>query len=274
MSACKSAARTAKTLAYQIWAGRVLFELTDYFFIFTIPAVMFAAISKSGFGSGAAFASSSFLAIMLDPGFALALMLPLLMLIDLASLKPYWGRWNLRNSLFLLSGGLPGLALGTWLYRSVDADAMRVMIGMISIGFVVWQMSQSFRERLAKRPPLPEWVGTLAGLVSGFTSFVAHAGGPPAAVYMLGRRMGKTEYQASTVLVFGVMNTAKFIPYAFLGLFTLETLKLDLILAPFALAGAWLGAKLHPKMPETLFFALTYVLLSCTGAKLIWDGLT
>ena len=76
------------------------------------------------------------------------------------------------------------------------------------------------------------------------------------------------------VLVFGVMNTAKFIPYAFLGLFTLETPKLDLKLAPFALLGAWLGVKLHPKMPEKLFFALTYVLLSCTGAKLIWDGLT
>ena len=86
--------------------------------------------------------------------------------------------------------------------------------------------------------------------------------------------MSKTEYQASTVLVFGVLNTAKFIPYAFLGLFTLETLKLDLILAPFALMGAWIGVNLHHKMPEKAFFALTYVLLTCTGTKLIWDGLT
>lgn len=216
-------------------------EITGYFFVFAISAVIFAGISKGGFGSGAAFASSSFLAIILEPGFALALMLPLLMLVDLASLKPYWGRWNLRDSALLLVGGLPGVALGALLYRAVNADAMRVMIGMISVGFVVWQMSTTLRKNLSDRPPMPEWAGALAGVVAGFTSFVSHAGGPPAAVYMLGRRMNKTEYQASTVLVFGVLNSAKFIPYAFLGLFTLETLKLDLILAPFALIGAWIG---------------------------------
>ncbi|NRB17660.1 MAG: sulfite exporter TauE/SafE family protein [Rhodobacteraceae bacterium] len=249
-------------------------DMTEYFFVFAIPAVIFAGISKGGFGSGAAFASSSFLAIILEPGFALALMLPLLMLVDLASLKPYWGRWNLRDSMLLLIGGLPGVMLGTLLYRAVNADAMRVMIGMISVGFVVWQMSTNLRKNLSDRPPMPEWAGALAGLVAGFTSFVSHAGGPPAAVYMLGRRMSKTEYQASTVLVFGVLNSAKLIPYGFLGLFTLETLKLDLILAPFALIGAWIGVNLHHKMPEKAFFALTYVLLTCTGVKLIWDGLT
>ncbi|AZV77262.1 sulfite exporter TauE/SafE family protein [Parasedimentitalea marina] len=249
-------------------------EISEYFFVFTIPAVMFAGISKGGFGSGAAFASSSFLAIILDPGFALALMLPLLMLIDLASLRPYWGRWKLRESLLLLAGGLPGLAMGTLLYRSVDADAMRVLIGVISVGFVAWQMSTALRKRLADRPPMPEWAGALAGGVAGFTSFVSHAGGPPAAVYMLGRRMSKTEYQASSVLVFGILNSAKFIPYAFLGLFTLETLKLDLMLAPFALLGAWIGISLHDKIPEKFFFSMTYVFLTCTGLKLIWDGLT
>ncbi|WP_390923072.1 sulfite exporter TauE/SafE family protein [Parasedimentitalea psychrophila] len=251
-----------------------MMDMTAYFFVFAIPAVIFAGISKGGFGSGAAFASSSFLAIILEPGFALALMLPLLMLVDLASLKPYWGRWNLRDSALLLVGGLPGVMLGTLLYRAVNADAMRVMIGVISVGFVVWQMSTNLRKNLVDRPPMPEWAGALAGVVAGFTSFVSHAGGPPAAVYMLGRRMSKTEYQASTVLVFGVLNSAKLIPYGFLGLFTLETLQLDLILAPFALIGAWIGVNLHHKMPEKAFFALTYVLLTCTGVKLIWDGLT
>jgi len=164
--------------------------------------------------------------------------------------------------------------MGTLLYRLVDADAMRVLIGVISIGFVAWQLAQSLRKHLAERPPFPQWIGAVAGLVAGFTSFVSHAGGPPAAVYMLGRRMSKTEYQASTILVFGVLYAVKFIPYGFLGLFTFETLKVDLVLAPFALIGAWIGVKLHHRVPEKLFFTLTYVLLMCTGTKLIWDGLT
>ncbi|KIC24562.1 MULTISPECIES: sulfite exporter TauE/SafE family protein [unclassified Leisingera] len=243
------------------------------FFVFAIPAVVFAGVSKGGFGSGAAFASASILALVLEPGMALALMLPLLMLIDVANLKPYWGRWNLRASLLLIGGGLPGVALGAWLYAAVDADAMRVLIGLVSVCFVLWQLRGRLRLRLAADAPLSTGAGALAGLAVGFTSFVSHAGGPPAAVYLLSLKLRKTEYQASTVLIFWAINIAKAVPYAGLGMFTRETLLLDLMLAPFALLGAWLGVKLHHSIPERWFFALTYVLLTVTGAKLIWDGL-
>ena len=43
--------------------------------------------------------------------------------------------------------------------------------------------------------------GVTAGLVAGFTSFVSHAGGPPAAVYLLSRKLDKTAFQATTVIV-------------------------------------------------------------------------
>jgi len=46
------------------------------------------------------------------------------------------------------------------------------------------------------------------------------------------------------------------------------------MLAPFALLGAWLGVKAHFLIGERVFFALTYVLLTVTGAKLVLDGLT
>lgn len=249
-------------------------EITVMFFVVAVLAVTFAGISKGGFGSGAAFASSSILALIVEPGVALAFMLPLLMLIDVASLRPYWGRWRLRESLLLIAGGLPGVGLGAVFYRSVDADGMRVLIGVLSVGFVVWQLSEGLRARLSQPRDGANAVGLIAGVVAGFTSFVSHAGGPPAAVYLLGRRMSKTEYQASTVLVFGVLNAAKFLPYAAFGLVTPASLTLDLMLAPFALIGTWIGVKLHHRVPERLFFGLTYVLLMVTGTKLIWDGLT
>lgn len=246
-------------------------ELT--FFAFAVPAVVFAGVSKAGFGSGAAFASAAILALVLEPGEALALMLPLLMLVDAVTLKPYWGRWNLRASLLLIAGGLPGVALGAWLYTMVDAGAMRVLIGAVSVGFVLWQLRGRLGWPAAAARPLGRAAGALAGLAVGFTSFVSHAGGPPAAVYLLSLKLRKTEYQACTVLVFGVINLAKAVPYAGLGLFSRETLILDLMLAPFALLGAWLGVRLHHSIPERWFFGLTYVLLTITGAKLIWDGL-
>ncbi|GLO71734.1 UPF0721 transmembrane protein [Phaeobacter inhibens] len=249
-------------------------EITVMFFLIAVLAITFAGVSKAGFGSGAAFASSSILALIVEPGVALAFMLPLLMLIDAVSLRPYWGRWRLRESLLLILGGLPGVALGAAFYKSVDADAMRVLIGVISVAFVAWQLSGRLRVRLVKSREKADVTGVVAGVVAGFTSFVSHAGGPPAAVYLLGRSMSKTEYQASTVLVFGILNAAKFVPYAMLGMVTPASLTLDLMLAPFALLGAWIGVRLHHRVSEPVFFGLTYVLLVTTGTKLIWDGLT
>lgn len=244
------------------------------FFLIAGPAVIFAGISKGGFGSGAAFASASVLALVVDPGLALGVMLPLLMLIDVSTLKPYWGKWSTQSAWLLVLGGLPGVALGAALYSVAEPDVFRVLIGGISLAFVIWQLANARGLVRPARSELPGWVGALAGVVAGFTSFVSHAGGPPAAVYLLSQRLGKTQYQATTVLVFWVINIAKFIPYAFLGMFTVQTAIANLVLAPFALLGAWLGVKAHRLVPERAFFALTYVLLTVTGVKLVWDGLT
>lgn len=55
-----------------------------------------------------------------------------------------------------------------------------------------------------------------------------------------------------------------------LGIFTVDTLIADLLLAPFAILGAWIGVRAHFLIPERLFFALTYLLLIVTGCRLIW----
>ncbi|MGD9865509.1 MAG: sulfite exporter TauE/SafE family protein [Pseudodonghicola sp.] len=251
-----------------------MIELSPTIFALAAFAVVFAGVSKAGFGSGAAFASSTILALILEPGQALGLMLPLLMLIDLASLRPYWRTWHWPEARLMLLGALPGVALGVLLYRLADADLMRLLIGAISILFVLWQVGRGRGWiRMAGRG-LPGWAGALAGAITGFTSFVSHAGGPPAAVYLLSRRLSKGQYQGTTVLIFWVINIMKFIPYAVLGMFTLETAVADLALAPFALFGTWLGVRAHRVVSERVFFGLTYVLLLITGSKLIWDGLS
>ncbi len=76
------------------------------------------------------------------------------------------------------------------------------------------------------------------------------------------------------MLTFWVINIAKAVPYTFLGIFTAETLLADAVLAPFALVGAWIGVVAHRVISERSFFAITYVALTLTGTKLIWDALS
>ncbi|WP_210880204.1 sulfite exporter TauE/SafE family protein [Roseovarius autotrophicus] len=247
--------------------------MTWEFFAAGAFAALFAGVSKGGFGSGAAFAGAAILAIVAPPGVALGIMLPLLMVIDVATLRPYWRQWGNEETWVLVLGGLPGVALGVLFYRIADADLMRVLIGAIAVGFVVWQLAVRAGLVRGASKPLPVGAGLMAGVVAGFTSFVSHAGGPPAAVYLLSRGLSKTGFQATTVSVFFAINISKAVPYGFLGLFTRETLTIALMLAPFALIGAWIGVCTHRIVPERVFFAITYVLLTVTGLKLIADGL-
>lgn len=251
-----------------------ILTLDLWFFCIAGPAVLFAGISKGGFGSGAAFASASILALVIEPGLALGIMLPLLMLIDVSALRPYWRKWSTPDVKLLLIGGLPGLALGAVLFQVASADLFRLLIGGVSVGFVGWQLALATGMIRLVRSRMPDWIGLLMGSVAGFTTFVSHAGGPPTAVFLLSRGLSKTQYQASTVLLFFVFNILKFFPYAALGMFTAQTFLANLVLAPFAFLGTWIGVKAHHIVPERAFFTLTYVLLLLTGTKLIWDGLT
>ncbi len=243
------------------------------FYLFAVPAVIFAGMSKGGFGSAAAFAATPFLALILTPGQAVGLMLPLLMVMDVTALKVFWRKWNPRVALVLIAGAVPGIVLGTLLYGVADPAVFKFLIGVVALGFVAWQLAKARRWVKPPKHELGTGAGVFWGMVTGFTSFISHAGGPPAAVYMLSKRMDKTTYQATSVLTFWAVNAMKVGPYAVVGIFSKETLIADLTLIPAAVVGVLFGAWMHHKVSEQLFFALTYVFLVITGSKLIWDVL-
>lgn len=249
-------------------------SLDALFFAVAIPAVLFAAVSKGGFGSGAAFAATPLLALVIEPAQAVGLMLPLLMLMDVASLRAYWWQWSWPHARRLMVGGVAGVGAGMLLFQAVSDDGVRLMVGGVAVGFVLYRIARE-RGWLTPRAAEPAPVLGLAwGAATGFTSAVSHAGGPPAAMYLLGCRLDKTRYQATTVLVFWWINVIKFIPYLELDMFTRQSARADLLLAPVAVAGVLLGARLHRWVSQTWYFRFTYALLLVTGGKLILDGLT
>lgn len=242
------------------------------FWAVAVPAVVYAGIAKGGFGSGAAFAAAPVIALTVDPVLAVGLMLPLLMLMDVALLRAYWGGWRRDEIWRLAAGAVPGTLLGMALFGWAEARSIGLAIGCVALLFVAYRLV--IAPRLAARAPrFPGWSGYAWGVVAGVGSFITHAGGPPVATYLLGRGHDKTTYQATTVAVFWVINLLKAVPYGVLGMFTAQTLLADLVLAPFAVLGSWLGVHAHRLVPERVFFAIAYGVLLIVGGRLVWAGL-
>lgn len=250
----------------------MLFDLN--FFLVAVPAMLIAGMSKGGFGSGAGFAVTPILALILPPELAVGIMLPLLMVMDVAALRPYWRLWSSIDSGRLILGGVPGVLIGAAFWTVADAETIRLIIGVIALAFVGFQLARKFGWLPAPRRPAGLALGLVAGCASGFTSFVSHAGGPPATVYLLSRGLTKTSYQATMILAFWAINLLKAVFYSYLGIFSVPSLTACLYLAPVALVGVWVGVKAHHAISERAFFGLTIALLGMTGAKLVLDALT
>lgn len=248
-------------------------EFDALFFVVSIPAVLFAGISKGGFGSAAAFAAAPFLALILEPEEAVAIMLPLLIVMDFTAVRVYWRKWEPVTSKVLIIGGLPGALLGALLISIADPDLFRFLIGLIAVAFVIWQFSKARGWVPSPQGSFSEKAGFLFGVGAGFTSFIAHAGGPVTSVYMLAKGLTKLEYQATTVVVFWINNLFKLGLYLWLGFLSQETVMADLYLVPVAIIGTYLGVWLNGIVPERLYFAFIYVCLMFAGTKLIFDAL-
>ncbi|WP_138467346.1 sulfite exporter TauE/SafE family protein [Poseidonocella sp. HB161398] len=236
-------------------------------------AALTAGASKAGFGSGVAAVATPMLAMVLDPSVAIGAMLPVLMAVDVAAVRAYWRKWNSAAAWRLIAASTAGIAAGAALHSATDPDVFRIAIGGLALAFAAWQGARMAGWLVLPERPMPPRAAWLAGAVAGFTSFVSHSGGPPVLVYLLGLKLPKTEFLATTVLIFWAINLMKLPVYAALGFYKGGAVPLILWMLPFALIGVQLGLWGARRLPERAFFAATYVLLALAGGKLVLDGL-
>ncbi len=238
------------------------------FYVVAVPAVLLMGISKGGFGGG--IMVTPLLALVISPIKGAAILLPLLCVMDIAGLYAYRGQRHWQNLKIMLPGAMLGILVGALTFRYLDESLIRLLIGGLAIGFPLYRL---LTPALAAKTTAPHALtGGLSGAASGFTSMVAHAGGPPVQFYLLPQRLDKDIFVGTTVVFFFVVNYVKLIPYSLLGQFTAENLLTALVLAPLAPVGIWLGVRAQRRIPKDPFYLVLYILLFLAGIKLLYDG--
>jgi uncharacterized membrane protein YfcA len=247
--------------------------ITDpVFYALAIPAVVLMGLAKGGF-AGVGAVSMPLLALAVSPVQAAAILLPILIVQDAVSVWAFRRNWDRKVLTVMIPGAAIGILAGYLLAAQVSAAAVLGVLGAISVLFAahrLWLMRGGRVQAPANSPPV---VGVLFGAVSGFTSQIAHAGGPPFQMYVLPKGLSPQSLVGTTAIFFAIINWLKVPAYAALGQFTPQNLATVVALLPVAIASTFAGVWLVKRVNAERFYVLIYGLMIPVGLHLIWKAI-
>ena len=230
-------------------------------------------LAKGGFSGLGALGTPLMALGMRDPVRAAAILLPILIAQDVVGVTAFRRTWDGRILAAMLPGAIVGIGLGYLLAAAISSSAVMAVLGAISILFGAYRLWAERGGRIAASRNSPAWVGSLFGVATGFTSQIAHAGGPPFQMWVMPKKLDRDTFVGTSAIFFAVVNWIKVPAYVALGQFTMENAVATAVLLPVAVPSSLAGVKLVRKVPMERFYVIIYWLMIVAGAKLLLDGI-
>jgi uncharacterized membrane protein YfcA len=248
--------------------GRMSAEMQFYFV--AVPAVILLGLSKGGF-SGLSSLAMPMMSLVSSPVRAAAIVLPILIVQDWVSVWAFRRDYSARNLVILIPSSVIGVTLGWLLAARVSEDVVRLAIGVISIAFVAYMQ---IRDRLGRAPVEKPSVrsGVLWGSLSGFTSFISHAGAPPFQVYVMPQYLEPRIFAGTATIFFAAVNLLKLPGYFLLGQLSSDNLVVSAWLVPVAVLSTFAGVWLVRQVAADRFYSIILTLTFLIGVKLTYDA--
>jgi len=246
---------------------------TDPVFLVTATvAVILLGLAKGGF-SGLGSLATPLLALTVPPTQAAAVILPILLVQDVVSVWNFRHEWDRWVVAWMLPGAVVGIGIGYGFAAVMPVEAVMAVLGAITLVFGVWRLWIERGGRLVAASRSPGWVGSLFGIATGFTSQIAHAGGPPFQMWVTPRRLPHVVFVGTSSILFALINWAKVPAYYALGEFDRQNLGTAALLMPLAIASTLAGVWLVRRIDPSRFYRIVYLLMILLGAKLMADAL-
>lgn len=241
------------------------------FYLLAVPAVVLLGVSKGGL-AGAGALSLPLMVLVIEPVQAAAIMLPILIAQDTV------GVWAFRRHLdrYVLGWTIPGATLGILIgylvAASVPSVAVMALVGVISIAFGAYRLWVGRRGMAKASASSPGWIGSLFGVVSGFTSQIAHAGAPPFQLWVLPRGLQRDVLVGTSAVYFAAINWIKVPAFAALGQFSAPNMLTAAALLPVAIASTFAGVWLVRRIDGARFYKIIYWLMISVGILLLVEA--
>jgi uncharacterized membrane protein YfcA len=220
-------------------------------------AALVIGISKTSIGGAGTIAVAIFAAV-LPAKESTGIILPLLILGDVFAISIYrrHADWGLLVRLFPYVAA--GVVVGAGFVRAVDDTVMRRSIGVLLILLVAIHLLRQRRLRRQETVVAMSVRGRRLtalgfGFLAGFTTMVANAGGAPMSIYLFTMGLGVMSFLGTGAWFFFIVNCFK-VPFSIgLGLISVDSLWLDLRLAPAVVVGALIGWWIARRLDQKKF---------------------
>lgn len=239
------------------------------FWIAAVVAAMLVGMGKGGMPV-VGMLGVPVLSLVISPVTAAGLLLPVYVVSDMFGLYAYRQAFDRRVVGIMAVGATVGIGIGWATAAIVPERVVTGLVGLIGAVFalnLLMRRGQPASARAAAVGP-----GLFWGMLTGFTSFVSHAGAPPFQVYVQPLRLQKAVFAGTSTVLFAYVNAVKLIPYVALGQINVASLKTAAVLAVPAAIAVFAGVRLVKVLPEALFFRLVTWALLAVSLKLMWDS--
>ncbi len=228
------------------------------------------AFMKGAFGGGFAIIGIPLLSLVLDPLTAGVLLAPMFLVMDAFAFR-YWtpSTWSRPDITLLAPAAFLGIVGGYFLLTVMSPAVVKIIMALITLVFTALWFTGGGKPAAEPRQASKAYI---CGAAAGVTSMIAHAGGPPLAMYLLPLGLAKEIYAGTTSLFFTLGNVVKIGPWLMLQPPDRMVLTLMALSVPLCGIGVWAGWQLHSRLNQMQMYRVCYALLTIVGLKLLWDG--
>ncbi|WP_328676115.1 sulfite exporter TauE/SafE family protein [Streptomyces sp. NBC_01261] len=252
-----------------------LWHISGWEFAALAAAALLVGFSKTAV-SGANTVSLAIFAAVLPARASTGVLLPILIVGDVLAVLTYRRHAHWPTLWRLFPAVAAGVVFGTLFLVWADDAVVRTSIGGILLfmaGVTLWRRrkAEAAAGDSEGAADEPDSVTTRSGrakarsygVLGGFTTMVANAGGPVMSMYLLSAGFRKLGFLGTSAFFFLIVNVTK-VPFSVgLGLIDGHSLLLDAALAAFvvpgALIGKWAVNRINQRLFEQLVIAATII---------------
>jgi uncharacterized protein len=237
---------------------------------FAAIGAFMVGVSKAGITGLSILSIALFTQVFPSSKQASGLVLPLLIFGDFVAVFAYRKHTQWRYLWRLFPWTAAGVVIGYFTLGRISDHTTKYLIG----GIIVSLAALSFWRRYASTPnderaaSLHWSLAAVVGVVAGFVTLIANAAGPFMAIYLVAMRLPKMEYVGTAAVFFMLLNLFKVPFMANLGLITIQSFSVNLMLAPAVFLGALAGRWLLLRVNQNLFEQLVLILSAIGGILL------